>query len=97
MLFLCSVIIVCCLPHFKVFGIKGKSELHALEDFDLVEGVCIDYMHQIFLSITKRLMALWFESSNHSKPWYCGTKKAIVSKRICSINPHKVLQGFRVL
>ena len=29
--------------------------------FDIIEGVAVDYMHNVLLGVTKMLMGLWFE------------------------------------
>ena len=38
--------------------------------FDFVQNVAIDVMHGLYGGVTKALVALWFDSGNHSNPWY---------------------------
>lgn len=56
--------------------------------FDFVQNVAIDAMHGLYGGVTKALIALWFDSSNHSNPWYLGPslmKEA--DSRLMSIRP----------
>ena len=47
----------------SVYGIVGVSPLANI--LNLVDGIPIDDMHCAYEGIVKRLMSLWFESSNH--------------------------------
>lgn len=69
-------------------GIKAISSMIALNDFDLVNGWSIDYMHCILLGVTKKLMTLWLDSKNHKEKYYIQPKnQVILSNRIKSIRP----------
>ena len=69
-----------------VSGVKGKSVLHSLPDFDMIDGNPIDYMHCVLLGVIKqRLLPLWFDSVYHKKPWYVFGDN--VSDRICEKGP----------
>ena len=46
------------------------SPLCKLQYFDIVQGNSIDYMHSVLLGVVRKIMKLWFDSSNHSKEWY---------------------------
>ena len=51
-------------------GIKGMSPLS--QCLDLVDSIPVDYMHAVLEGELGRLMNLWFDSKNHSKPYYQG-------------------------
>lgn len=52
-----------------VDGVKGYSVLHLLDDFDVIEGNPIDYMHCVLLGVAKKLLKLWFDSTYHRCDW----------------------------
>lgn len=69
-------------------GIKSVSCMIAANDFDLVNGFSIDYMHCVLLGVVKKLLNLWLETENHAEPYYILKKKQIVlSSRIITIKP----------
>lgn len=41
------------------FGIKGLSSMIGFENFDLVNGFCIDWMHGVLLGVLPLLLDLW--------------------------------------
>ena len=49
---------------------KGRSILHNLPDFDIINNNPIDYMHCVLLGVMRTLVSLWFDSKNHKEPWY---------------------------
>lgn len=51
-------------------GIHHISCLIAAKEFDLVNGFTIDYMHCVLLGVMKKLLDLWFDSTNHKYPYY---------------------------
>ena len=56
--------------------------------FDFTKNVAIDAMHGLYGSVTKALMSLWFDSSNHKFPWYCNPSKfREINKRLLHIHP----------
>lgn len=69
-------------------GVKSMSCMIAAEDFDLINGFSIDYMHAALLGIMKKLMQLWLDSNSHDEPYYISKKRQVVlSKRILCIKP----------
>jgi hypothetical protein len=49
-------------------GFKGKSGLFTLQGFDVVDGMCPDYMHCVLLGITNKLLYNWIsptQNKNH--------------------------------
>lgn len=53
-----------------VYGVKGKSVLHSLTDFDVIQNVPVDYMHCVLLGVVRLLVSLWFDSKYHREPWF---------------------------
>lgn len=62
-------------------GIKTMSCLISANEFDLVRNFAIDHMHCTDLGVMKKILDIWLNSKNHSKPYYI--KKNI---RFCSVN-----------
>lgn len=72
--------------HIK--GIKTISCMVGAEDFDLVNGFAIDYMHCILLGIMKKMLDLWLNSSNNKHPYYISPKcQVALNKRILQLKP----------
>lgn len=71
----------------KQYGVKGMSPLIALPNFDVVNQLPIDYMHNCLLGVVKMLNSLWFDSKNHSKIYYLGqrSKKIEFNRRFTRI------------
>lgn len=69
-------------------GVKGISCMIAAPHFNLIDGYGIDYMHCILLGVVKKLLNLWLNSINHSKPFYIKPDdQKVLNKRITSIKP----------
>lgn len=67
-------------------GIKGTSCLVALEDFDLVNGFTIDYMHNVLLGVFKSLLNFWLDPAFKKEMFYIKKKnKLILDVRLLSI------------
>ena len=75
------------LASLQLYGVKGPSWLSTVPNFDLVQGVAVDYMHCVLLGVTRLLLRLWFTSSHHKEPWYIGRHVVEVDKRLCAIRP----------
>lgn len=72
----------------SISGVQKISCLVALEDFDLIDGFCLDYMHSVLLGVVKKLMSLWLDSPNHKEPFYIKPKlQPILEARIQNIKP----------
>lgn len=72
----------------SVFGIKKVSCMIAANNFDLINGFSIDYLHNVCLGITPKLLDLWLNSNNHKKAYYISPKKQdALNTRILSIKP----------
>lgn len=69
-------------------GIKQISCLVALDDFDLINGFCVDYMHAVLLGNVKKIMNLWIDKCNHNERFYIKPKlQPILNRRIINIKP----------
>ena len=53
-----------------VEGIMGTSPLAST--LDLVNSIPIDYMHSVLEGVVRMLLKFWFDSTNHSQPFYLG-------------------------
>lgn len=53
----------------------------------MINGFVPEYQHSVCLGVTRQLMTLWLESTNHDKPWYIGTKTEIIVKKLLAIKP----------
>lgn len=69
-------------------GIQDVSCMIAANEFDLINGFGIDYMHCVLLGLMKKLLSLWLDSKNHSEQHYILKKNQIIlSQRIVTIKP----------
>ena len=48
-----------------MYGVKGKSVLHSLTDFDIIDNDPVDYMHCVLLGVVRTLLSLWFDSEKY--------------------------------
>lgn len=70
----------------SIEGIHGISCLVAARDFDFVRSVAIDHMHCAELGVMKKILHLWLDSTNHTKPYYIKKKnQELLNKRLLSI------------
>lgn len=71
-----------------ICGVKKISCMLAANEFDLVDGYCIDYMHCVLLGVVPKLLSLWFDSVNHKESYYVKPKdQVLLNKRIIEITP----------
>ena len=47
-----------------VLIVKYPTWLDGLQSYDLVNGVAIDYLHSLMLSVIKLLLKLWFPNEH---------------------------------
>lgn len=50
-------------------GIKGPSWLILFPEFNIIDGVAIDYMHGVLLGVQKLLLRLWFAPEFSKEPF----------------------------
>ena len=70
-----------------VNGIKGPSFLMAVQSFDFVKSVSVDYMHCILQGITKLLISLWFGASNSDQPFSLYSYVDVIDERLTKVKP----------
>lgn len=70
-----------------VKGIKGTSWLLILENFDIVAGMGIDYMHGVLLGVQKLLLKLWFGDSYSKEPFSFRHLVGVLDDRLKEIFP----------
>ncbi|CAC5361428.1 unnamed protein product [Mytilus coruscus] len=70
-----------------VKGIKGPSWLSFFPEFDIVNGIAIDYMHGVLLGVQKLLLELWFAQKHSSQPFNFFQKLCQVDERLIRIRP----------
>jgi hypothetical protein len=74
-----------------VYGVKGRSILHNLPEFDIINNNPVDYMHCVLLGVVRTLISLWFDSKNHKEPWYIGRSISEAESRFLGIKPPDVV------
>ena len=67
-------------------GIKGPTWLMLLPGLDMVDGICIDYMHSV-LGVQKLLLRLWFSSEFQKEAFSYYSKVDLVNSRLRSMRP----------
>ena len=51
-----------------VYGVKGRSVLTTLVDFDVINNNPVDYMHCVLLGVVRTFLS-WFDSKHHKEQW----------------------------
>lgn len=65
-----------------VKGVKGRSIISELDNFDIFQNCPADYLHATLEGVTKLLITTWFDSKFHNKDWYLGKSKVYVNEII---------------
>lgn len=74
--------------HFQLNtnGIKSLSCLIPFDQYDIVKGFSIDYMHCVLLGVLKSLISFWTSTSNKKEPFYIKKlTRSILNQRIESL------------
>lgn len=72
----------------QVRGLQDLSVMFCFPYFNFVEGIAIDAMHGLYSGVTKAMVSLWFDSTNHTSAWYCCPSSfREVNSRLLSIKP----------
>ena len=58
-----------------------------LPEFDIIQGMSVDYMHCVLLGVTRQLLHLWFDSKNRKEPFYLGNRLEEVDILLMSMQP----------
>jgi hypothetical protein len=70
-------------------GVKGRTELLKLLNFDPMTQVPVDFMHCILLGVVKTLLKLWFSSKYKDYTFYVDTRrKKIVDERFKNLKTY---------
>lgn len=59
-------------PNKPVKGVKGVAVIDLLPSFDPVRGVAADYVHNVWLGVTRKMVDLWLDTKNHEEDFYIG-------------------------
>jgi hypothetical protein len=70
-----------------VRGFKNLSPLVGIKNFDVINGMAVDYMHNCLLGVMTLLLELWFNSNFHQQPFYIGMFIGNVNNRLLNIKP----------
>ena len=70
-----------------VNGVKEPSPLLLLDKFDIIDGFVPDYMHCVLLGVVRQMVNLFFDSNNHTKPFYIGLALGAADECIQSMTP----------
>jgi len=70
-----------------VFGVKGPSWLSMIPGYSVSEGNVVDYMHCVFLGVSKMLIKFCFNSEHSKELWYCGNEVAKADFKLLQIKP----------
>lgn len=73
---------------FVVRGIKGPFWFMFMNQFNVIHGFVVDYMHGICAGVMKMLLTLWFDKQHKNEKFSFITSKALVSERLKSIQPN---------
>jgi len=71
----------------EVKGVISVSPFFCLLWFNLVFGLCGDYMHAVLLGVTKAVTGFFLDSSNKDENFYIGLKFKEVDDRLLKIIP----------
>lgn len=71
---------------------KGPSWLCTIPQFNIINGMSVDYMHCVLLGVSRLLLQLWFDTHHHKEVWYLGGQRAVVDSRLCKIKPPSEIQ-----
>lgn len=69
-----------------VNGFKKITTLAAFPFFNVVHGFAIDDMHGSYLGVCRQMCELWFDSSNHNRPFYMGLRIKLIDKHLLQIS-----------
>lgn len=70
-----------------VKGVKGPCVIMMIPLMDPIYSFPPEYMHSCLLGVTKLFASAWFDSSNHSREWYLGTKISQFNEKLIAMQP----------
>ena len=76
----------------QVLGVKGPSWLCTIPNFDMIDGMSIDYMHCVLLGVTRMMLHLWLQPRFHKKLWYIRNNLLVLDECLCTIKTPNEIQ-----
>lgn len=69
------------------YGVKEKSILYEIPEFDVIKNIDVDWMHCVGLGVCRKFGNLWFDSINCKEKFYFGHLLKEVDKMLISYKP----------
>lgn len=69
------------------FGMKEKSILCKIPEFDIIKNIDVDWMHFVGLGVCRQFGNLWFDSINHAEKFYFGHFVEKINKMLIFYKP----------
>lgn len=75
--------------HAKNFekGIKGRGTICDVPEFDIINNLHPDSMHNVYLGVCRQLGNLWFAPINHDEEFYFGHLLPEIDAALLSYKP----------
>lgn len=68
----------------------------AFKDFDMVNGFCLDYMHNVTLGVFRAMATMWLKPANKKRECYVNKEnREILDSRLLSIKNVRSLDALR--
>lgn len=71
----------------RTMGMKDRSVLFDVPNFDIINNLAVDWMHCVALGICRQFLKLWLDSQYHEKPYYLGAVINDIDHFLTSIKP----------
>lgn len=68
-------------------GMKYRSTLCDIPDFDIITNLDVDWMHCVALGFCRQFVKLWFDSMYHEKEYYLGNDVKAIDEVLLSFKP----------
>ena len=77
-------------------AIWSEGTIMVVHQFNIIDGMSVDYMHCVLLGVCRLLLRLWFQSCHHKEPsWYISKHLTTIDDRLCSVQPPSEMQRIR--
>lgn len=71
----------------KTNGIKDRSKLCNIPEFDIINNLHVEWMHCVALGVCRQFVKMWFDSSFHQEHFYFGNLIDRVDEILLSYKP----------